>query len=108
MGIFHKTLKRYHTSRRIPPQAFQLATLMRWRLGVRSMRTPRGLWHSGGPSARGVLLHTQSPSQCGARVVRPAPKGDALRDGGALGSAHLGKNTVCIPLPLQASLPCAR
>ena len=50
-------------------------------------RRKRSHWHSGGPSARGVLLHTQSPSQCGARVARPVPKGDALRDGEVLGSA---------------------
>ena len=40
MGIFLKTLKRHSASRRVPQQAFQLVTLVRWDLGVRMERKP--------------------------------------------------------------------
>ena len=40
IGIFFKTLQRHGASRRVPNQAFQLVTPMRWDLGVGVQRKP--------------------------------------------------------------------
>jgi hypothetical protein len=90
MGIFRKTLKRHSASRRVPQQAFQLVTPMRWDLGVRMERTPVDTGTAGArqggvfpciPKARANAAHVLSG---------PLPTGDALRDGGRHGAGELG------------------
>ena len=40
MGIFRKTLQRHGVSCRVPHQAFQLVTPVRWYMGVGVQRKP--------------------------------------------------------------------
>jgi hypothetical protein len=90
MGIFRKTLKRHSASRRIPQQAFQLVTPMRWDLGVGMERKPVDTGTAGARQC-GVFLFIPKARANAAHVLSgPLPKGEALRDGGHHGAGELG------------------
>ena len=90
MGLFRETLQRHGASRRVPHQAFQLVTPMRWDLGVRMERKPVDTGTAGARQCGEFSFITKARANPSNFLSGPFPKGDALFDRGRQGASEFG------------------